>query len=67
MVVGVQALRHGLVGIEQGALLGGVLSNMLFVLGLSFLLGGLATGRGQVCVTLSVTDHEFTARLSAGA
>lgn len=47
LVVGVQALRHGLVGIEQGALLGGVLSNMLFVLGLSFLLGGLATGRGQ--------------------
>jgi Ca2+/H+ antiporter len=33
------------VGVEQAALLGGVLSNMLLVLGVSFLAGGLATGK----------------------
>ncbi len=35
-IVLVQAVRHGLVGVEQAALLGGVLSNMLLVVGLSF-------------------------------
>ena len=39
-IVLVQALRHHLVKVEQAALLGGVLSNMLLVLGLSFLVGG---------------------------
>jgi Ca2+:H+ antiporter len=39
----VQAVRHRLVGVEQAALLGGVLSNMLLVVGLSFIVGGVAT------------------------
>ena len=46
-IVLVQALRHRLVGVEQAALLGGVLSNTLLVLGLSFIAGGLATGGSQ--------------------
>ena len=46
-IVLVQAVRHRLVGVEQAALLGGVLSNTLLVLGLSFIAGGLATGGSQ--------------------
>jgi Ca2+:H+ antiporter len=46
-IVLVQAVRHGLVGVEQAALLGGVLSNMLLVVGLSFIVGGVATGGTQ--------------------
>lgn len=46
-IVLVQAVRHGLVGVEQAALLGGVLSNMLLVVGLSFIFGGIATGGTQ--------------------
>lgn len=46
-IVLVQAVRHGLVGVEQAALLGGVLSNMLLVVGLSFIFGGIATGGSQ--------------------
>jgi Ca2+:H+ antiporter len=42
-IVLVQAVRHRLVGVEQAALLGGVLSNMLLVVGLSFIVGGVAT------------------------
>ena len=46
-IVLVQAVRHRLVGVEQAALLGGVLSNTLLVLGLSFIAGGFATGGSQ--------------------
>ena len=46
-IVLVQAVRHRLVGVEQAALLGGVLSNTLLVLGLSFIAGGIATGESQ--------------------
>ncbi len=41
-------MRHGLVGVEQAALLGGVLSNMLLVVGLSFIAGGMATRAPQL-------------------
>lgn len=40
-------MRHNLVGVEQAALLGGVLSNLLLVIGLSFVFGGAATGGPQ--------------------
>ena len=42
-IVLVQAVSHRLVGVEQAALLGGVLSNTLLVLGLSFIVGGAQT------------------------
>ena len=37
-IILVQAVRHGLVAVEQAALLGGVLSNLLLVVGLCFFL-----------------------------
>lgn len=46
-IVMIAALRHSLVGVEQAALLGGVLSNMLLVLGCSFLVGGVVNLRPQ--------------------
>jgi Ca2+:H+ antiporter len=54
-IVLVQALRHNLVRVEQAALLGGVLSNMLLVLGLSFLVGGKSTfDRGTAVADIGV-------------
>ena len=47
-IVLVQAVRHGLVGVEQAALLGGVLSNMLLVVGSSFVFGGFASFNSHV-------------------
>ena len=41
LIVSVQALRKGLIRLVQTSLLGSVLSNLLLVLGTSFLLGGL--------------------------
>eukprot|EP00914_Ancora_sagittata_P012094 GHVO01023356.1.p1 GENE.GHVO01023356.1~~GHVO01023356.1.p1 ORF type:complete len:444 (-),score=51.85 GHVO01023356.1:74-1405(-) len=41
MVITVQSLRRGLVKVVQGTLLGSILSNLLLVLGMSFLAGGL--------------------------
>ncbi len=38
------ALRAGLVGVVQAALIGSVLANLLFVLGLAFVVGGLKHG-----------------------
>lgn len=38
------ALRAGLVGVVQSALIGSILANLLLVLGLSFLVGGLKHG-----------------------
>src|SRR5690242_1299552 len=44
LFVGIFALRAGLVGVVQAALVGSVLGNSLFVLGLAFFLGGLRHG-----------------------
>ena len=42
---GIFALRAGLVGVVQAALIGSILANVLFVLGLAFIVGGLKHGR----------------------
>lgn len=44
LFVGIFALRAGLVGVVQAALVGSILGNSLFVLGLAFLVGGLRHG-----------------------
>eukprot|EP01056_Protomagalhaensia_sp_Gyna25_P001153 Protomagalhaensia_sp_Gyna_25__1152@NODE_1566_length_1727_cov_36_385664_g1273_i0_p1_GENE_NODE_1566_length_1727_cov_36_385664_g1273_i0NODE_1566_length_1727_cov_36_385664_g1273_i0_p1_ORF_typecomplete_len439_score49_09Na_Ca_ex/PF01699_24/6_4e27Na_Ca_ex/PF01699_24/1_3e22SLATT_6/PF18169_1/0_12SLATT_6/PF18169_1/2e03SelK_SelG/PF10961_8/0_56_NODE_1566_length_1727_cov_36_385664_g1273_i03291645 len=41
MILTVQSLRAGLIPVVQGTLLGSILSNLLLVLGMSFLCGGL--------------------------
>jgi Ca2+:H+ antiporter len=44
LFVGIFALRAGLVGVVQAALIGSILGNSLLVLGLAFLVGGLRHG-----------------------
>lgn len=44
LFVGIFALRAGLVSVVQAALVGSILGNSLFVLGLAFLVGGLRHG-----------------------
>jgi Ca2+:H+ antiporter len=44
LFVGYFALRNGLIPVLQAALVGSILGNSLFVLGLSFLIGGLRHG-----------------------
>lgn len=41
LIVAISALRKGMIALVQQSLLGSILSNMLLVLGMSFLLGGL--------------------------
>ena len=41
---GIFALRAGLVGVVQAALIGSILANVLLVLGLAFIVGGLKNG-----------------------
>src|SRR2546425_12529666 len=44
LFVGIFALRAGLVGVVQASLVGSILGNSLFVLGLAFVVGGLRHG-----------------------
>lgn len=44
LFVGIFALRAGLVGVIQAALVGSILGNSLFVLGMAFFVGGLRHG-----------------------
>jgi Ca2+:H+ antiporter len=44
LFVGIFALRAGLIGVVQAAIVGSILGNSLFVLGLAFLVGGLRYG-----------------------
>jgi len=44
LFVGIFALRAGLVSVVQAALVGSILGNSLFVLGLAFFVGGLRHG-----------------------
>ncbi len=44
LFVGIFALRAGLIGVVQAALVGSILGNSLFVLGLAFFVGGLRNG-----------------------
>ncbi|HVB59927.1 MAG TPA: hypothetical protein VNE61_01925 [Ktedonobacteraceae bacterium] len=44
LFVGIFALRAGLIGVVQAALVGSILGNSLFVLGLAFFVGGLRHG-----------------------
>jgi len=44
LFIGIFALRKGLVGVVQAALVGSILANSILVLGLAFVVGGLANG-----------------------
>ncbi len=44
LFVGIFALRAGLIEVVQSAIVGSILGNSLFVLGLAFLVGGLRNG-----------------------
>src|SRR5438045_4645571 len=44
LFVGIFALRAGLINVVQAALVGSILGNSLFVLGLAFFVGGLRHG-----------------------
>jgi Ca2+:H+ antiporter len=44
LFIGIFALRAGLIGVVQAAIIGSILSNALLVLGLAFLVGGLRNG-----------------------
>ena len=49
-IILVQAIRHGLVEVEQAALLGGVLSNLLLVIGLCFAFSKSQTFNNQIAL-----------------
>jgi Ca2+:H+ antiporter len=51
LFVGIFALRAGLVSVVQAALVGSILGNSLFVLGLAFLVGGLRHGTQRFSLT----------------
>lgn len=51
LFVGIFALRAGLVSVVQAALVGSILGNSLFVLGLAFLVGGLRHGTQRFSAT----------------
>jgi Ca2+:H+ antiporter len=50
LFVGIFALRAGLITVVQAALVGSILGNSLFVLGLAFLVGGLRHGTQRFAV-----------------
>lgn len=80
LIIGFLALRQGLLAVVQASILGSVLSNLLLVLGASFLLGGLkyteqrfnSTAAGMSCslMTMSVLGMilpaAFQAQISQG-
>jgi Ca2+:H+ antiporter len=45
LFIGIFALRQGLITVVQAAVVGSILANLLLVLGLSFVVGGLKNGR----------------------
>lgn len=47
MIVTVNAIKSGLVGVVQGSLLGSILSNMLLVLGMAFFAAGMVTKQSR--------------------
>jgi len=47
IIIGVSALRHGLVNVVKSSLVGSILGNLLLALGLSMFLGGLRNGTLQ--------------------
>lgn len=49
-IILVQAIRHGLVEVEQAALLGGVLSNLLLVIGLCFAFSKAQKFNNQIAI-----------------
>ena len=48
LFIAIFALRAGLIEVVQAALIGSILANLLFVLGLCFVVGGLRHGRQQI-------------------
>lgn len=59
MIVAVQSLRSGLLGVVKMSLLGSVLSNILLVLGTAFLLGGLTVSGKQRSKFHSFNDDDW--------
>ena len=55
LFVGIFALRAGLVGVVQSALVGSVLANVLLVLGLAFVAGGLRHGTQHFAAAVART------------
>jgi Ca2+:H+ antiporter len=48
LFIAIFALRAGLIEVVQAALIGSILANLLFVLGVCFVVGGLRHGRQQI-------------------
>lgn len=56
MIVTVNAIRSGLVGVVQGSLLGSILSNLLLVLGMAFFAAGMVTTESRFSATGASAD-----------
>mmetsp|Transcript_105019 Transcript_105019/g.254958 ORF Transcript_105019/g.254958 Transcript_105019/m.254958 type:complete len:461 (-) Transcript_105019:222-1604(-) len=59
MILTVQTLRKGLLGIVKSSLLGSILSNLLLVLGTAFFLGGLSPSSHQHGPHHIIHDEEY--------
>jgi len=66
MVITVQTLRGGLYAVVKATLLGSVLSNVLLVLGMSFLFGGLVNVTGKTEEQAKVKDAESLEKEATG-
>lgn len=63
MIVSVQSIRHGLFDVVKASLLGSILSNILLVLGSSFLLGGLSKSKSKRGAFHAINDVNWKMRL----
>ncbi|CAO3630327.1 unnamed protein product [Cunninghamella blakesleeana] len=61
LILGVVALREGLIRVVQASILGSILSNLLLVLGLCFLLGGSTRQEQSFNVTAAQTSSSLLA------
>ena len=61
MILSVIALKKGLIRVVQASLLGSILSNLLFVVGFSFLLGGIKFPEQSFNVTAAQTSASLLA------
>mmetsp|Transcript_47689 Transcript_47689/g.103724 ORF Transcript_47689/g.103724 Transcript_47689/m.103724 type:complete len:484 (-) Transcript_47689:221-1672(-) len=65
MVITLQTMRAGLMGVVKATLLGSVLSNLLLVLGMSFFMGGIVSNKKQPRIRRSIlVDAQMGARTS---
>lgn len=65
VIVGVMALRKGLVTVVQASLLGSVLSNLLLVLGFSFFVGGLKYSTQSFSISAGLQYDSSPANINA--